>query len=334
MQQSPCHSATLDELDCIGASASKVCARVVWKRKILREARCRTAAVAEPSTILEGRYRLLQPAGAGGTARVFKAEDTTSGSFVAVKVLRRELLANADMKARFQREASLLWQIDHPGIVKLVRFEEGAREGLVLVLEWIEGRRLDQLLTDAALTGTAALELFAQLSSALGAIHQAGIAHRDVKPENVMVTGWPEGPAIKLLDFGIARFTDPKEAALMFQTGVGQVGGTPSYVSPEQAMGKPATEASDVYSLGVVGYQLLSGRLPFTGNSFNVLSAHLNDDPPPLEPRDAELADSHALDVVMRCLSKSPQKRPANGVEVEQLLRTPKKKGRWPFSGR
>lgn len=290
--------------------------------------------MAEPSTILEGRYRLLNPAGWGGTARVFKAEDTATGGLVAVKALRRELLANAEMKARFKREAALLWQIDHPGIVKLVRFEEGAREGLVLVLEWIAGKRLDELLTDPALTGAAALELFAQLASALGAIHQAGIAHRDVKPENVMVTGWPERPTVKLLDFGIARFTDPKEAALMFQTGVGQVGGTPSYVSPEQAMGKGATEASDVYSLGVVGYQLLAGRLPFTGNSFTVLNAHLNDEPPPLEPRDAELSGSHAIEVVMRCLEKAPQRRPANGLEVERLLRTPKKKGRWPFSGR
>jgi serine/threonine-protein kinase len=202
--------------------------------------------------------------------------------------------------------------------VKLHHFEERAKEGLLLVLEWVEGVRLDQLIATAPLSGQAALEVLTQLASALGAIHQNGIAHRDVKPENVMITG---ATGVKLLDFGIARFTDPKEAALMFQTNLNLVGGTPAYVAPEQAMAKPVTSASDVYSLGVVGYQLLSGRLPFTGKHFDVLAAHLNDDPPPLTPADRALDRHPALAVVMRCLEKRPERRPASGAEVEQLLR-------------
>lgn len=282
-------------------------------------------------TILDGKYRLIRPAGTGGTARVYLAEDTGTGQLVAVKVLRRELLADSDMKARFQREASLLWQTEHPGIVKLIKFEERAKEGLLLVLEWIDGVRLDQLCLTDHPDGPTSVELFAQLASALGAIHQNGIAHRDVKPENAMVTGWPDTPSIKLLDFGIARFTDPKEAALMFQTNINQVGGTPAYISPEQAMGKPVTAASDVYSLGVVGYQLLAGKLPFTGRHFDLLSAHLNDTPPTIVPRDPALKGHPAIDVVMLCLAKKPEARPANGAEVEKLLRAPKKKGLWPF---
>ncbi|MBE2250766.1 MAG: serine/threonine protein kinase [Myxococcus sp.] len=284
--------------------------------------------------ILDGKYRLVRPAGSGGTARVFLAEDTGTGERVAVKVLRRQLLDDHEMRARFQREAALLWQIDHPGIVKLLKFEERAAEGLLLVLEWIEGVRLDELTAREPLAPEMRLELFAQLASALGAIHQLGIAHRDVKPDNTMVTGWPDAPRLKLLDFGIARFTDPKEAALMFQTNVNRVGGTPSYVSPEQAMGQPATSASDVYSLGVVGYQLLSGALPFTGGHFDVLSGHLHEAPPKLVPLDDALVGHHALGVVMACLEKKPEKRPADGAAVEALLRAPKKKGVWPFTRR
>lgn len=283
-------------------------------------------------TILDGKYRLLRPAGTGGTARVYLAEDTATGERVAVKVLRRELLDDRDMKARFQREASLLWQIDHPGIVKLLKFEERAKEGLLLVLEWIDGVRLDELIAREQLSGAVRVELLAQLASALGAIHQNGIAHRDVKPDNAMVTGWPDAPRVKLLDFGIARFTDPKEAALMFQTNISKVGGTPSYVSPEQAMGRAVTAASDVYSLGIVGYLLLSGELPFKGGHFDVLSAHLNDPPPPLVPIDDALVGHPALQVVVQCLEKNPAKRPADGAAVEVLLRAPKKKGLWPFT--
>ncbi|MDP1918113.1 MAG: serine/threonine-protein kinase [Myxococcales bacterium] len=283
-------------------------------------------------TILDGKYRLVRPAGTGGTARVFLAEDTKTGERVAVKVLRRELLDDSDMRARFQREASLLWQIDHPGIVKLLKFEERAKEGLLLVLEWIDGVRLDELIAREQLSGAVRVELLAQLASALGAIHQNGIAHRDVKPDNAMVTGWPDAPRVKLLDFGIARFTDPKEAALMFQTNINKVGGTPSYVSPEQAMGRAVTAASDVYSLGIVGYLLLSGSLPFKGGHFDVLSAHLNDPPPPLVPIDDALAGHPALQVVVQCLEKNPAKRPADGAAVEALLRAPKKKGLWPFT--
>ena len=285
-------------------------------------------------TILDGKYRLIRPAGTGGTARVFLAEDTKTGERVAVKVLRRELLEDGDMKARFQREASLLLQIDHPGIVKLIKFEERAKEGLLLVLEWIDGVRLDELATREALTGEVRVELLAQLASALGAIHQNGIAHRDVKPDNAMVTGWPEAPRVKLLDFGIARFTDPKEAALMFQTNINRVGGTPSYISPEQAMGRPVTAASDVYSLGIVGYQLLTGELPFMGRHFDVLSAHLNDVPAKPVPADDALTGHPALQIVMQCLQKDPARRPADGAAVEALLRAPKKKGLWPFTRR
>lgn len=287
--------------------------------------------MSEP-TILDGQYRLIRPAGAGGTARVFQAEDTATGQLVAVKVLRRELMNDRDMRVRFQKEASLLWQVEHPGIVKLLRFEERELEGMLLVLEWVEGVRLDRLISQQPLPGPVALELLAQLASALGALHAASIAHRDVKPDNAIVTGWPEGPRLKLVDLGIARFTDPTEAALIAQPSAGFTGGTPSYVSPEQARGETARAASDVYSFGVVGYRLLSGRLPFEGSVPEVLDAHFHAAPPPLVPVDPSLEGHPALALVMQCLEKRPERRPADGAAVEALLRSPKQSGRWPFS--
>ncbi|MBE2248926.1 MAG: serine/threonine protein kinase [Myxococcus sp.] len=261
--------------------------------------------------------------GAGGTARVYLAEDTTTGRQVAVKVLNRELLTDRDMRVRFQKEAALLWQLDHPGIVKLLKFEERELEGLLLVLEWVEGVRLDQLMAREAVRGAVALELLAQLASALGAIHWNSIAHRDVKPENVIVTQWPDRPQVKLLDFGIARFTDPEEAARMAQPDPTRVGGTPSYVSPEQVSGGPIVAASDVYSFGVVAYQLLSGQAPFTGSQSGILRAHATAAPPPLAPLDASLTGHPALEVIMQCLAKRPEDRPPNGAAVEALLRAP-----------
>lgn len=285
--------------------------------------------------ILDGAYRLLRAAGTGGTARVFQAEDTKTGQKVAVKVLRKELADQQDFVARFQREATLLRQLNHPNLVHFIRLE-AAPEGLLLILDWVEGQRLDELVKQGKLSTPHALSVLGQVASALAGLHTAGIVHRDLKPENVMVDLGADPPTARLLDLGIARFADPKKAAKAFVTVQGSVTGTPTYLSPEQITDKPASPQSDIYSFGVMGYLLLQGRPPFkAANDFMMMQMHLHEPAPRLQPTDPALANSPVVDVLAQCLEKAPNKRPANGMELQALLERqpgaqPKKKW-WPF---
>jgi serine/threonine protein kinase, bacterial len=271
--------------------------------------------------ILDGRYRLLRPAGTGGTSNVFQAEDTHTGMLVAVKVLKQALARDAEMVQRFEREAALLASIDHPNVVHLIHFE-AAPEGVILILDWVEGRRLDEELEAAPLDGPRALHLLQQLAQALAAVHAAGVVHRDLKPENVMLEEQDGQEVVRLLDFGIARFKDnPALAKGTFVTLAGKVAGTPAYMSPEQAEGQPATPATDVYTFGVLAHRALSGKLPFTGpGDFDYIEQHLRQRPPPLVPLDNALAGKAVLDVVARCLEKRPTRRPRDGLALAEAL--------------
>lgn len=275
--------------------------------------------------ILEGRFRVLRPAGTGATANVYLAEEVSTGAKVAVKVLKRSLLRDEEMVARFEREAALHAQLQHPNIVRLLAFEK-AKEGHLLFLEWVEGPRLDELLAQGELTTARALRLLVHLASALSAIHLAGIVHRDLKPENLIIEQRDDGPRLRLLDFGIARFTDPSMAKNQFQSFVGMVAGTPSYLSPEQASGKPLEASADVYSFGVLAYRLLSGALPFSADEgqsdYDIILKHLNDKPPKLVPSDQSLKGGTLVKLVMKCLEKKPSARPTDGTELLDALAT------------
>ena len=222
----------------------------------------------------EGRYRLVRRIATGGMGEVWEADDTVLGRRVALKVLVAELAADKRATRRFVREARATARLTHPNVARVYDF---GRDGGVpfLVMELLQGETLADRLAAGPLPPAEAARIAASVADALDAAHQLGIVHRDVKPANVMLT--PAGD-VKVMDFGIAAAADETHST----TGSGLYA-TVAYVSPERVAGEPATPASDVYSLGVVLYELLCGRPPFTGSTPALVArAHLHDPPPPV----------------------------------------------------
>ncbi|WP_340537759.1 protein kinase domain-containing protein [Nocardioides sp. GXZ039] len=269
-----------------------------------------------------GRYRLESRIATGGMGEVWRATDTMLGRQVAIKLLKTEYADDATFRSRFETEAQHAAALQHPGIAAVYDVGESApTDGSghprpYLVMELVEGQPLSNLIGAHAggreLDPDAVRDLLAQVGDALGAAHRAGIVHRDVKPANLLVT--PDGK-IKVTDFGIARAADGVGI-----TRTGAVMGTPQYLSPEQAEGKQATSASDVYSLGVVAFECLAGRRPFEADSpVATALAHLRE---PIPELPASVPDDLAV-VVRRALSKDPAERYADGAAFAAALRNP-----------
>ena len=250
---------------------------------------------------------------------VFLAEQVSLGRTVALKVLRRDLREQPGMNARFQREATLLAQVDHPAVVGIIEY--GLHEGAsVLVMEYVEGRTLEAALEQGDLTPQQAYRILMQVVDGLSAIHAAGIVHRDLKPENVLLSPALRGERARLLDFGIARLADAAADSALSQIGV--VLGTPEYLSPEQAAGIRVDARSDLYSFGLIAYRCLTGSLPFQGDSpRSWLSLHLTAIPRPLHHKRAELAPLTRLNaLILACLEKEPDRRPESATKVLEAL--------------
>jgi serine/threonine protein kinase len=212
------------------------------------------APTTEP-LVLTDRYELAELLGRGGMGEVRLAEDRRLGRQVAVKLLRSDLAANPRVRSRFEDEARAAAQLAHPNVVAV--FDTGEHEGIpFIVMERLPGRTLADEITQGPLSAERAPEVAMQVLGALGAAHAAGIIHRDVKPGNILLT---DGSIVKVGDFGIA-----KGAEGLDRTTAGMVLGTPCYVAPERLAGQPATAASDIYSVGVLLYEALSGASPFT----------------------------------------------------------------------
>ncbi|HVY29520.1 MAG TPA: protein kinase [Polyangiaceae bacterium] len=270
-----------------------------------------------------GEYRIVKPLGRGAFGAVYQARHAIIDKPVALKVLNADFSGDAAMAARFVDEARAVNRIAHPNIVDIFGFgmlEDGRK---YCVMELLSGSTLAQRLERAMPSASEALLILGQVASALDAAHGAGIVHRDLKPDNIFVceVAPSSGAAadtlkVKLLDFGIARLPD----ALHQGTGSNMVLGTPAYMSPEQCAGGHVDFSADIYALGVVVFELLTGSLPFTGtNAMQLTSQHLVAPAPPPSSRRPELAPEVDA-AVLRMLAKSPQQRPASATEAVRGL--------------
>ncbi|MFN7936902.1 MAG: protein kinase [Bryobacteraceae bacterium] len=247
-------------------------------------------------------YEILGPIGAGGMGEVYKARDTRLDRFVAIKVLPEHIASRDDLKARFEREARAVASLNHPHICVL--YDIGEERGVqYMALEYLEGETLDARLERGALPLDTALQYAMQIADALDRAHRAGVAHRDIKPGNLMLTR----DGVKVLDFGLAKSKakpGPTEATLVAAlTSEGTVLGTPQYMSPELFEGKEADPRADVWAFGAVLFEMVAGRKAFEGKSYSSLvGAILSTEPQPLAPLWLER-------IVHRCLQKDPEER-------------------------
>lgn len=262
--------------------------------------------------VLDERYRLLRPIGRGGMGIVYQVEDLAERRLLALKLLRREYSSNEVEVRRFYREATATSQIKHPNVIEIYEYGKVASGQVFITMEILTGRSLMSELVDNTPKPAPPIKLMEQICLGVFAAHQQGIIHRDLKPNNIFLLDPPVGESIvKVLDFGIAllqpkaeelkkseRFTDPNILI-----------GTPEYMSPEQALKREVGKESDIYSLGMIFYEILAGALPFIGDSMEVLRSQVKETPTPLSeiiPISAVLSD-----LVMSMLEKSPEMRPS-----------------------
>ena len=254
-----------------------------------------------------GRYELTSRIAVGGMGEVWRAEDKVIGRIVAIKILKDEYLGDPGFLERFRAEARHAALVNHEGIANV--FDYGEEDGSAyLVMELVPGEPLSTIIDrERTLPADRVLDIVSQTAAALHAAHQAGLVHRDIKPGNLLIT--PEG-RVKITDFGIARIADQVPL-----TATGQVMGTVQYLSPEQASGQPAAPATDIYSLGIVAYECLAGKRPFTGESqVSIAMAHINDAPPEL-PR---TVPEPVRNLVMSCIAKKPTDRPTSAAHLSR----------------
>jgi eukaryotic-like serine/threonine-protein kinase len=262
-----------------------------------------------------GRYAVLERVGSGGMAEVYRARDELLGREVAVKVLSERFSRDRSFIERFRREAQSAANLNHPNVVSL--FDYGADDGTYfIVMEFIEGKPLSEIIAEeGALMPERAAEIASDVARALERAHEGGLVHRDIKSSNIMITSSGE---TKVTDFGIARAVGGDDQATMTQTGM--VIGTAAYLSPEQAQGNPVDGRSDVYSLGVVLYEMLTGRTPFQGDTpLSIAYKHVREDARP--PSDVDPDIPAALDsICLKALAKNPDNRFSTAREMREDL--------------
>ena len=279
---------------------------------------------------LDEKYLVEEPLGAGGMGEVYRARHLSMDRPVAIKFLHQRLVEDEAARGRFQTEARAAVKLRHPNAVSVTDFGESSEGVVYIVMELLEGRTLREILDrEAPLETARAISIMLQASDAVAAAHDAGIIHRDLKPANILVTQSADQPAVvKVLDFGIATFSadDDEDVTALAQTH--SVIGTPRYMSPEQHNGNDLTAAADVYSLGVILYEMLTGMVPFSGSTpAEIAQKHANN--PPHPPREVVAAIPEDVEHdVLHALQKQPAARPANAGEFRrELLETAERLG-------
>jgi serine/threonine-protein kinase len=264
-------------------------------------------------TLFAGRYEIQSVLGKGGMGIVYKAHDRELDDLVAIKTLRGEVLsADPSLLDRFKQEIRLARRITHPNVLRT--HDLGESNGLrFLSMEFVKGLTLKHLLeTGEILPTPVGLRIAKQVCAGLAAAHEVGVIHRDIKPQNIIIE--PTG-GLKIMDFGIARLTEDRG-----MTATGTVIGTPDYMSPEQARGLPLDYRSDIYSTGVVLYEVFTGSLPFEGDSpLAVVLKHVND-PPPLPQSKNPRIDPKIAAIVMKCMEKDAGARFQSVGELYEAL--------------
>ena len=274
-------------------------------------------------TLLGGRYRIETLLGVGAMGAVYLSRHEVLLREFAVKVLRRDLADDPRIARRFQREARAASRVQHPNIVYISDFGTTEDGSLFLVMEYIPGEGLRQELRRCtAIEPQRALRLLIQLADALDCAHRAGVVHRDLKPENLIITEHRgKRDHLKVLDFGMAKILEPSESPGVQLTGRGEVYGTPEYMSPEQIEGREVGPASDIYTLGVLAYELVTGVPPYSGARMEVLLAHCNTPAVPPSCRRPQAQLLPAFDAIIgRCMAKLPKDRYATAAEAKVAL--------------
>ena len=264
--------------------------------------------------ILDGQFKIVEKIGAGGMGAVYKAHQPEMNRMVAVKVLHKKLIGKKDAASRFRREARALSHLTHPNTVRVMMYGELEDGSLYIVMEYLEGKNLHQLVrAGGPLKLERAIGILVQACGALEEAHQAGMIHRDLKPENIFICrhgGIKD--FVKVLDFGLAKVTEREmRPGSIMLTQEGMVFGTPEFMAPEQAQGKALCPASDVYSLAIILYEALTGKLPFEGkNPMDFLQMHVTAPPIRLNERDPSLEFPVELEhVIDKALAKDAEKR-------------------------
>ena len=284
-----------------------------------------------PANTTLSHYRIVSKLGAGGMGEVYLAHDTNLDRKVALKILPAEVAANSDRMDRFVQEAKAASALNHPNIITIHEIDQ-TDSGHFIATEFIDGGTLRDRMRIAPLKLGEVLDVAAQIAGALSAAHAEGIVHRDIKPENVMLR---RDGIVKVLDFGLAKLTDrylsesadtnaPTSAAI--KTDSGMVMGTPTYMSPEQARGLQLDARTDIFSLGILIYEMVTGRRPFEGaNRIEILAAILNKEPPPLARYTRE-APAELERIVEKALAKEREERYQSAKDLLIDLRQLKKR--------
>ena len=273
-----------------------------------------------------GRYEARRLLGEGGMGRVYLARQSDLARDVVVKVMHEHIAVDDKFRERFQRETLLMARFHHPGAVTLYDANLNDPNGPCIVMEYIKGVNLENLLAkNGKMNAPRVARIIGELCEVLQAAHDEGIIHRDLKPANLMIVD-PDTPRerIKVMDFGLAKLMEPDALRKVTDTNVDFAVGTPGYICPEQVRGEEMDHRGDLYSVGIMMYELLTGRLPFNGpNSMDVLLAHATEPPPTFQeiglrgrvPKEVE-------DLVYDCLAKSPDDRPQSARELAERFDT------------